>query len=131
MPIHTTIPGRILAGAAAASGVPGVSQAGQVLLADAGIRALQTRTPPGFDPTVEIGPIGPLSPNGTADGGLGPGARFRIDKCTGQLVLIKPRSRRKRLLTCQDKADIAFVTGTLGKGEMGKTAISSLLSRCG
>lgn len=39
------------------------------------------------------------------------------------------RRRRRRLLTASDKADIAFITGTLGKGEMGKAAIASLLSR--
>ncbi len=56
--------------------------------------------------------------------------RFRIDPCSGQLVEVKKRRRRRRLLTCGDKADIAFVTGTLGKGQTGAAAISTLLARC-
>lgn len=39
------------------------------------------------------------------------------------------RHRRKRLLTCQDKSDIAFLHGQLGSGALGKAAISSLLAR--
>lgn len=39
------------------------------------------------------------------------------------------RNRRKRLLTCSDKSDIAFLHGQLGSGALGKAAISSLLSR--
>lgn len=56
--------------------------------------------------------------------------RFKIDPCTGNLVEVKTRRRRKRMLTCSDKVDIAFVTGTLGKGQIASAAISSLLSRC-
>ncbi len=55
---------------------------------------------------------------------------FRVDRCTGELVCIKPRKRRRRLLTCGDKADIAFIVGSLGKGALGQTAISSMLARC-
>lgn len=51
------------------------------------------------------------------------GADLRIVSST------KRRSRRKRLLTCQDKADIAFLTGNLGKGQLASSAISSVLSR--
>ena len=44
----------------------------------------------------------------------------------------KKRRRRRRLLTCSDKADIAFLHGQLGGGALGKAAISTLLSRrCG
>ncbi len=43
----------------------------------------------------------------------------------------KRRRRRKRLLTCSDKADIAFIQGTLGGGQMGRAAVSALLNRCG
>lgn len=39
------------------------------------------------------------------------------------------RHRRKRLLTCGDKSDIAFLHGQLGSGALGKAAISALLSR--
>lgn len=40
------------------------------------------------------------------------------------------RRRRKRMLTCQDKEDIQFIIGVLGKGEMGKTAVAALLAGC-
>ena len=40
------------------------------------------------------------------------------------------RRRRRRMLTCSDRADIAFLHGQLGGGSLGKAAISSLLSRC-
>ncbi len=46
-----------------------------------------------------------------------------------QNCCVKSRRRRKRMLTCSDKSDIAFLTATLGKGEMAKSAIGSLLSR--
>lgn len=39
------------------------------------------------------------------------------------------RRRRRRLLTASDKADIAFVVGQLGTGQMGRSAVSALLSR--
>lgn len=39
------------------------------------------------------------------------------------------RRRRRRLLTSQDKSDIAFLIGQLGKGQAGQAAISTLLSR--
>ncbi len=43
--------------------------------------------------------------------------------------LKKNRRRRRKLLTCGDKADIAFLYGQLGGGQLGRAAISSLLSR--
>lgn len=43
--------------------------------------------------------------------------------------LKKNRRRRRKLLTCGDKADIAFLYGQLGGGALGRSAISSLLSR--
>lgn len=47
-------------------------------------------------------------------------------------LLPRRRRRRRRLLTCQDKADIAFLHGQLGSGALGKAAISAVLSRrCG
>lgn len=47
-------------------------------------------------------------------------------------VRVKKRRRRRRMLTCSDKADIAFLRGTLGGGELGKAAITAMLtSRCG
>jgi hypothetical protein len=41
----------------------------------------------------------------------------------------RKRRRRRKLLTCSDKADIAFLYGQLGGGQLGRAAISSLLSR--
>lgn len=55
---------------------------------------------------------------------------WKIDSCTGQLVPATRRRRRKRLLSCSDKADLAFLVGTLGKGSIASTAISSLLAKC-
>ncbi len=72
-------------------------------------------------------PPQPVSGNGVCP----PGFQVAVDHCTGQIVCKKTRKRRKRLLTCSDKADIAFITGTLGKGAMAQTAISALLARCG
>lgn len=51
-----------------------------------------------------------------------------------EMAALRPRRRRRRrrLLTCSDKADIAFLHGQLGGGALGKAAISSILSRrCG
>ena len=39
------------------------------------------------------------------------------------------RRRRRRLLSAQDKVDIAFMIGVLGKGQLANTAISVMLSR--
>lgn len=49
----------------------------------------------------------------------------------GEFVYRKKRSRRRRrrLLTASDKADIAFLIGQLGTGQLGRAAISSILSR--
>jgi hypothetical protein len=79
----------------------------------------------------------PDSANGNfdlADGTYLPGGRnIQITGSgPGGRVYGRPRRRRKRLLTCSDKADIAFLHGQLGGGQMGRAAISSLLSRrCG
>ncbi len=72
-----------------------------------------------------------IVPNMTESGECPPGSRIARDACTGEIYCKKIRKRRKRLLTCSDKADIAFITGTLGKGALAQTAISSLLARCG
>ncbi len=80
-------------------------------------------------PALTTGPQPQGSLNG--DGVCPPGFTVAVDHCTGQIICKKTRRRRKRLLTCSDKADIAFLTGTLGKGQLAQTAISSLLSRCG
>lgn len=49
----------------------------------------------------------------------------------GSWIPVKRRRRRKRMLTCSDKSDIAFLRGQLGGGELGRAAITALLSRCG
>lgn len=41
----------------------------------------------------------------------------------------RKRRRRRKLLTCGDKADIAFLHGNLGGGQLGRSAISAVLSR--
>lgn len=46
-----------------------------------------------------------------------------------QLTDTRGRRRRRRLLTTQDKADIAFIIGTMGKGQMASSAIAQLLAR--
>ncbi len=43
---------------------------------------------------------------------------------------VKTRRRRKRMLTCTDKADIGFIMGTMGKSDMAKSAIAALIARC-
>ncbi len=65
------------------------------------------------------------------DGVCAPGFHVVVDRCTGQIVCKPNKKRRKRLLSCSDKADIAFVVGTLGKGQLAQTAIASLIARCG
>jgi len=55
------------------------------------------------------------------------GADIQIDPTIGPAR--RTRRRRRKLLTCSDKADIAFLYGQLGGGQLGKAAISSLLSR--
>ena len=62
--------------------------------------------------------------------GKGKGTKADIDPETGEITEKPRRRRRRRLLTCADRADITFITATLGKGEIAKTAIASLLSRC-
>ncbi len=59
------------------------------------------------------------------------GYTVATDPRTGELICKKTRKRRKRLLTCSDKADIAFLTGTLGKGQLGQAAVTAVLTRCG
>ncbi len=64
-----------------------------------------------------------------------PGANKCAPQCPPGMVwsrtqgcCVKSRRRRRRMLTCSDKSDIAFLTATLGKGEMAKSAIGSLLA---
>lgn len=68
--------------------------------------------------------------NGSA-GPSGPvnGVRLEIDPKTGRIRKVRARRRRRRLLTATDKADIAFIVGQLGSGQLGRAAISALLSR--
>jgi hypothetical protein len=57
------------------------------------------------------------------------GKTLTVDEKTGALVEKRRRRRRKQLLTSSDRQDIAFIVGTLGKGQMGQAAISQLLAR--
>jgi len=86
----------------------------------------------GIDPGTSQGAMIPTgAPNiDIQSQGFPPGTKMEVDPATGEIKIIKRRRRRRRLLTCADKADIAFVTGTLGKGQMGQAAVTTLLSRC-
>lgn len=55
--------------------------------------------------------------------------RLEIDPKTGRLVKKQRRRRRRRLLTASDKADIAYLVGVLGTGQLGKAAVTAILSR--
>ncbi len=90
------------------------------------------RTPPGMAgaPDFIDEPLGG-APSLNGNGVCPPGFQVAADACTGEIFCKKTKKRRKRLLTCGDKADIAFVIGTLGKGQIAQTAIASLLARCG
>jgi len=55
---------------------------------------------------------------------------FDLDPLTGEITPKKRRRRRRRMLTCADRADIAFVVGILGKGQAGSSAVTQLMSRC-
>ncbi len=59
-----------------------------------------------------------------------PGFHVAVDKCSGAIVCKKTRRRRKRMLSCSDKVDISFITGTLGKGQMAQAAIAALIAKC-
>ncbi len=72
-----------------------------------------------------------IVPTMGASGECPPGSRIARDSCTGEIYCKRIRRRRKRLLSCSDKADIAFITGTLGKGSLAQTAIAALLAKCG
>lgn len=49
---------------------------------------------------------------------------------SAQGFLVKARRRRRRrMLSAQDRADIAFLIGILGKGALAQAAITSLLHR--
>lgn len=57
------------------------------------------------------------------------GKTYRVDPRTGKLVVRRARRRRRRLLTASDKSDLGYLVGVLGSGQLGKAAITSLLSR--
>jgi hypothetical protein len=77
-----------------------------------------------------VGTIGKWLGIGGAAAAGGAAMEAFIDD-SGQVVATRPkrRRRRRRMLTCSDRADIAFLRGTLGGGELGKAAITALLSR--
>jgi len=53
------------------------------------------------------------------------------DPVSGKTIVRQKRRRRRRrrLLTAQDKADIGYLVGILGQGQLGRAAITALLSR--
>jgi len=57
------------------------------------------------------------------------GAVLEVDPKTGRLRKRMRRRRRRRLLTASDKADIAYLVGVLGTGQLGKAAVTAVLSR--
>jgi len=72
--------------------------------------------------------------NGSINGGAGGslainGAVLEIDPKSGRLRKRMRRRRRRRLLTASDKADIAYLVGVLGTGQLGKAAVTAVLSR--
>ena len=85
-----------------------------------GSSAVETTAPiTGFTPGVDVGPPQQTSSNGLRHGHGHPHPHG----------LVHRRRRRRKLLTASDKADIAFLRGTLGGGELGRAAISAVLSR--
>lgn len=131
---HWVVPGVGAAVGFVTGGVPGAAAgaaAGRALVSQQGQSHANVNY---LD--VQGGPPPPFFTPGAPDidiqgQGFPPGTKLEVDPVTGVVTVSKRRRRRKRLLTCQDKADIAFLRGQLGGGEMGRTAISSLLSRCG
>lgn len=77
--------------------------------------------------------VGNVVKNVTSGGTFDVGDRIEIEsneeyrQRTGRW----PRRRRRRLLTAQDKSDIAFIVGQLGTGQAGKAALSALLTKRG
>lgn len=73
-------------------------------------------------------PTLPRMPEG-ADIDIVASTEYELDPVTGEIKPKCKRRRRRRLLTASDKSDIAFLRGTLGGGELGRAAISAVLSR--
>lgn len=98
---------------------------------------MPTSTSP-FDPRVDTGPYRPqdVDPRVLEEiheeevlmGKATANTKLVIDPQTGKITRQR-RHRRRRLLTAQDKADIAFLRGTLGGGELGRAAITAALTR--
>lgn len=88
-----------------------------------------TAPAPAIAPIPTGGPtrIEPTVSEGRAGGGRGRHVRWNEE--TQRWEYCGPRRRRRRLLTASDKADIAFLRGSLGGGELGRAAISAVLSR--
>jgi len=74
-----------------------------------------------------VGGNGRLGGNGALS--VGDNAVLEIDPKTGRLRKVRRRRRRRRLLTATDKADIAYLVGVLGTGQLGKAAVTAILSR--
>lgn len=119
--------------------IPGVPQwMEDALLAGAiGQVAPGQRPQPGQRPAIsstgsmgnfQFADLAATSPNGAFDYFSTGRTGYNIQPSAGG----RRRRRRRKLLTCSDKSDIAFLHGQLGGGALGRSAISSLLSRrCG
>jgi hypothetical protein len=105
----------------------------------AGGLGLLDDTGPVLFPDLTMPPGGGVLAPGRAGGGTVAGRNGAVtvksvnleqNPITGEITEKPKRRRRRRLLTCSDRADIAFITGVLGKGQSGQAAIATLLARC-
>ncbi len=124
--IHKKI-GR-LAGSVASAIIPGAGIAGAI--GGAALSSLMPRAAPVVGEYFRTGSGVEITGGAPDANGCPPGFVVARDKCTGEIYCKKSRKRRKKMLTCGDKSDIAFIIGQLGKGASGQSAISALLSRC-
>ncbi len=118
-------------------GVPGLEGISPTVIAAGGavlsaaIRALSSGGGGGGKTAFQVGSDIDIISNAEAAASCNGTSDKRFKLCNGVMVEVKRRRRRRRLLTCTDKVDIGFITGVLGKGSGGQSAISSMLARCG
>lgn len=87
---------------------------------------------PSFADPAEVGPVervitgglGPESCDGMVWSGGVPPKGYKVVNYCGKGVLRKiRRRRRRRILTASDKADIAYIVSTTGKGQLAASLI--------
>ncbi len=99
-------------------------------VASAGVEALMSRTLGRQTSTAGSG-LGIAAP-GTSFPTFPEGADIKVlsqEEAKAMGIKVRCRRRRRKLLTCGDKADIAFLHGNLGGGQLGRSAISAVLAR--